>query len=118
MSRSVFLSIILALGVCLTSFGLQPKPGDPAVDGKDYLISEADFRAIISVARAWVAKTHPSFSIRRVHVIARAEVEVYVRGRLAADYGAEDDMHFVRLRRAKNDWRVAGDNLEGMPTID
>jgi hypothetical protein len=118
MLRSVFFSAVIAFGLCSASLAIQPKPGDPAVDGKDYLISEVDFRAIISVARAWLIKTHPSFSVRRVHVVTRDEVEVYVRGRITADYGEEDDMHLVGVFRSKKGWHVGSDTLDRMPTID
>ena len=115
------LLLFLVMTSCCTSFASQPRasprPGDPALDGKDYLLSEADFRAIIAVARAWLAKTHPSFSVRRVHVITRNQVEVYLRGRLTADYGAEDDMHSVELKRGKREWRITAHNLDAIPTI-
>jgi hypothetical protein len=45
---------VLLLVLLLVSAGASPvslRPGDPALDGKDYLLSDADFRAIVLAAR-------------------------------------------------------------------
>ncbi len=123
MSRSFTLLLLFLVGaLCCTSLALDPRasprPGNPAFDGKDHLLSEADFRAILSVASTWLAQTHPRFHVRRVYVITGNTVEVYVRGRLTAEYGEDSDLHSVELQRAKKGWRIAGHNLERVPTID
>ncbi len=115
---STLLASLIVAGFCTSSLAFQPRPGDPALDGKDYLISEADCRSILTVTRAWLTRTHPSFSVRRVHVVTHDSVEVYVRGRLSANYGEEDDMHSVDLQRTKHGWHVGAHNLERVPTID
>ena len=51
--------------------------GDPALDGKDYLIPEADFRALLAVARARLASFRPRPSIYRVSVISDTEVHAW-----------------------------------------
>ena len=53
----------------------QPRAGDPSIDGLDYLISEADFRAVLSVARTRLASYAPMCSINRVTVVSALEVE-------------------------------------------
>ena len=114
----VILSIFVVLALACASLAFQPRSGNPALDGKDYLLSEADFRAIIAATRAWLTRTHPSFSVRRVHVITRDRVEVYVRGRLNSSYGENSDLHSVDLERAKRGWRIGAHNLDAVPTID
>ena len=95
-----------------------PQAGDPALDGADYLLSESDFRAILAVSGLWLARTHPSFHVRRVHVVAPNRVEVYLRGRLATYYSEDSDLHCIELQRSNNGWRVIADNLSRVPTID
>jgi hypothetical protein len=119
-SRLLLLALI-AIG-SFTAFASDlrpsPRPGDPALDGKEYLISEADFRAVLAVARAWLTRTHPSFSVRRVHVVTHDSVEVYVRGRLNSSYNQDSDLHSLDLQRSKTSWRITTHNLNAAPTID
>jgi hypothetical protein len=49
------------------------KPGDPALDGEEYVLSEADFRMIVAVARSRVKERG---SVRAVHVKNSTVVEV------------------------------------------
>src|SRR5438876_11209015 len=72
---------LLLLFLFLVSLAASPvvlRPGDPALDGKDYLLSDADFRAIVAAARACLQRKAPSLNARRVHVITRTKVEVYL----------------------------------------
>lgn len=114
----VVLSIFVILVLTFASVAFQPRAGDPALDGKDYLISEADFRSILNVARVWLSRTHPSFTVRRVHVVTHDRVEAYVRGRLNASYSEDNDLHSLDLERSKTGWRITTHNLDAGPTID
>ena len=114
MSRSAFCWFFLTFALCSTLLGLQAKSGDPAVDGKDHLISDADFRSILDVSRKRIAG-HPSYHIHRVHVVSREKVEVYVD-----DFAHPDwvDPHSPELQRSKNGWTVTAHSLDRDPIID
>jgi hypothetical protein len=107
------LPLFVATTLCSTSLALQLRPGDPAVDGKDYLISEADFRAILAVAHAEVARSHPWLELRRLSVITRDKVDVYFRDRPNPDWG---DAHMLELQRSKKGWQITGHSLDRPPT--
>jgi hypothetical protein len=55
----------------------KPSAGDPAITGAGYLLSESEFRAALSVARARLAVLAPSSPIFRVAVITRVKLEAY-----------------------------------------
>lgn len=78
-SRMVVLSA-LALA-CAFHYGLAGqihfRSGDPAVDGKDYLLDDAQFRAVLLTARERLAKIAPGKSIHRIHVVGQGRVEAY-----------------------------------------
>src|SRR5947207_11764207 len=106
---SALLLLILTSVSCSAQPVSEPRastqPGGPALDGKDYLLSEADFRAVLAVVRNELARTHPWLRVRRVHVITRDRVEVYVRDPTTAEYTEHGDIHSVELQRSKNGWR-------------
>jgi len=79
--------------------------GDPPLDGKDYLLSEADFREILRVARTSLAKETPWYSgIQRVHVISATEVELFVGG-----YDSDNnDVARMSVYRKDGLWRTDG----------
>ncbi len=112
---SPFLLFCLAVGSSCTSLALESRPGDPALDGKDYLISETDFRAILSVARERIAHTHAWLQVRRVHVVSRDDVEVYFRNLAHPDYS---DAYSLELQRSKAGWHVTAQSLDRDPIID
>src|SRR5438105_13063667 len=119
MSRpSTLLLLFLVTGLSYASLALEPraspKPGDPSLDGKGYLISEADFRAILAVSRRRIAG-HPSYHLRRVHVISRDKVEVYVDDFAHPEY---TDPHSLELQLLKKGWSVTAQSLDLDPIID
>src|SRR5690348_14031171 len=77
----------------------QAKPGDPALTGKDYLLSEPDFRAVLTVARVKLAILSPLRHISRVNVISSGKVEAWFEG---------DDalLHYLLVERLRGEWRV------------
>jgi len=78
MARAVPLIFVLLLAISGVASPVALRSGDPALDGKDYLLSDADFRAIVSAARACLKSKAPSLSTRRVHVISGTKVEVFL----------------------------------------
>jgi hypothetical protein len=79
--------------------------GDPALDGKDQLLSEADFRALLTVARAHLASFRPRPSIYRVTVVSATEVHAWYHVSPQTD---EDYAAWLIVQRSKNQWRVTG----------
>jgi hypothetical protein len=101
MSRVVPLLLLIAL---LISAGASPvalRPGDPTLDGKDSLISDADFRAIVSVARECLQRKVPWCTARRVHVITATKVEVHLGP--SDKYGEQGTLD---VQRTKAGWKV------------
>jgi hypothetical protein len=101
MSRTVPLSLMMLLAVSLAAAPVVPRSGDPSLDGKDYLLSEADFRALLAVARAHLASFRPRPSIYRVTVVSAREVDAW--------YGdpSDIDSECLILERGKKGWRIA-----------
>ena len=98
MSRAVPLLVFISLAVSLAASPVVPRAGDPAIDGKDYLLSEADFRALLAIARAHLASSRPR--IYRVTVVSATEVDVW--------YGDPNDIdsECLVMERGKKGWRV------------
>lgn len=104
MARVVSLFLLLSL---LVSAGASPvalRPGDPALDGKDYLISDADFRAILRTVREALAQEHPDLHPHRVHVISANKVEVYAGD---PDEGGNERNSLI-LERSHGAWKITG----------
>ena len=95
---ALFLCVLLVASVLAAPVSLRP--GDPAVDGKDYLLSEADFRALLAIARTKVAALAPHVGIFNVKVISSTKVEAY--------YGDRSSglAHHLVLERIAGSWRV------------
>jgi hypothetical protein len=102
MSRAACLLLALSLIQRVDASPVALRRGDPALDGKDYLLSEADFRALLTVARAHLARFRPRPSIYRVTVVSAAEVHAWY-GEANVDYA-----QWLIIKRAKNQWRVTG----------
>jgi hypothetical protein len=105
MARVVPLFLLMLLLV--VSAGASPvvlRPGDPALDGQDQLLSDADFHAIVAVARAFLQRKTPWYSARRVHVVSPAKVEVYLNP--IDEYGYEKGPLYVQ--KTKGGWKVIG----------
>ena len=101
MWRCLFLVFAALLAMPVGASPVALRSGDPALDGKDYLLSDADFRAIVSAARACVQRKIPGGSARRVHVISASKVEVYL--------GPTDkfgEQGFLDVQRTKGEWKV------------
>jgi hypothetical protein len=103
MARAVPLLLLMFLAVSLAAPPFTPRAGDPGIDGKDYLLTEADFRALLAVARARLAKSRPQPSIFRVTVVSATEVQAW--------YGLQSDVDNVCLvlHRGKKGWQVTGE---------
>ena len=101
MARAVPLFLLVSLAVSLAASPVVLRPGDPALDGKDHLISDADFRAIVSAARACLKSKAPALTARRVHVVSNAKVEVYLGPTDA--YGEKGSLD---VQRTKDGWKL------------
>jgi hypothetical protein len=104
MARAVPLIFLLLLAIPVAASPVALRPGDPALDGKDYLISEADFRKILLVVRATLAREHPDLQPHRVHVISASKVEVYAGD--PDEHGNERNS--LVLTRSNGTWKVTG----------
>jgi hypothetical protein len=101
MSRTVPVFLLMSVAVSLAASPVVLRPGDPTLDGKDYLISDGDFRAIVSAARACLKSKAPALTARRVHVISEAKVEVYLGPTDA--YGEKGSLD---VQRTKDGWKL------------
>jgi hypothetical protein len=109
----------LAMAACMTSCAAQPsgepravsQTRDPAIDGKAYLLSEADFRTVLALVRADNAHSHPWLSIRRMHVISATHVQLYCRDLRGSFYPqtAGDDW-VCQVERVSTSWRLISCN--------
>ena len=104
MSRAACLLLALLLIQRVDASLIVLRSGDPALDGKDYLLSEADFRALLAVARAHLARFRPRPSIYRVSVMSATEVRAWY-GEANANYA-----QWLILKRAKTQWRITGED--------
>ena len=91
------MSLLLSAGAAPVSL----RPGDPALDGNDYLISDADFRAIVSAARDCLKQKVPWCTARRVHVTSATTVDVHLGP--VTEYGEQGLLY---VRRTKVGWKV------------
>jgi hypothetical protein len=103
MARGILLFLFMSLAVSLAAPSFSPRSGDPGIDGKDYLLSEADFRALLVVARAHLTRFRPQPSIYRVTVVNATEVEAWY-----GDQSAVDSECLI-LKRGKKGWQVTGE---------
>ncbi len=101
MTREVPLICLLFLAISVAASPVALRSGDPALDGNDHLISDADFRGIVSAARACLKSKAPSLSARRVHVITGTKVEVYLGP--TDKYGEQGSLD---VQRTKGGWKV------------
>ena len=111
MRRGVPLFLLISVAFSVSASRIQFRPGDPAVDGQDYLLSEADFRTVLRIFRDEIARTYPSLHIRRVHVdLPWVTAYCYRPGsdnpEIVSDY-------FFQVQRVNGAWKI---NAHG-PTI-
>src|SRR5437879_2318774 len=101
--RIAILLTTLALTACMTPASGPPRAvsqfGDPALDGRDYLLSESDFRTIITAARQRVAQKAPWLAVHRVHVASADKVTAYVGQ-------PEDWLAYIDFQRVHGAWRI------------
>ena len=97
--------VLMSLVISVAASPVVPHAGDPAIDGKDQLLSEADFRALLAVARAHLAKFRPQPSIFRVTVVSTTEVHAWYHVSPQTD---EDYADWLIHKRGNNQWRVTG----------
>jgi len=81
--------------------------GDPALDGKEYLLPAAELRALLVVARKRVAQVARWSSISRVHVVSATKVQAYFRA------GAYEETYppSLTLERTKGQWRITDEDI-------
>src|SRR2546430_11709070 len=79
----------------------QSKPRDPSIDGKDYLLSESDFRALLVVARRRLKQYPYQPAIYNVHVISPIQVRVHFR-----DEDGTMGGRWLLLERINGEWHV------------
>ena len=79
--------------------------GAPAVDGKDYLLSESELRAVLSVARARLEQLRRWSSISRVHVVTSTKIVTYYR---VGNSDEEAPPYFV-LHRTNGRWYITSE---------
>ena len=91
----------------------QPSAGDPAITGAGYLLSESDFRAALSVARARLAVLAPSSPIFRVAVITPAKLEAYYCPTYVDRYNFSHtfsqnhpQIGYLLLAKSRGEWHV------------
>jgi hypothetical protein len=115
--RSLLLFPFLILASCSTPSSFQasavPRPGDPALDGKDYLVSDAEFREVVAFSRDYVARHMPSYAVRRIHVMSRDKIEVYVR-ESPARFHEFGDVDFLEVQRINGKWKVTADKTRAL----
>ena len=105
--RHLVMLCALSLASCAAPSGGEPRAvsrvGDPALDGKDYLLSEPQFRALLAVARAEVSRETPWYFLHRIHVVSSTQVEIYM--------GPLDEMgepYMLHAQRKPDGWHITG----------
>lgn len=101
MTRCLFLVFAMSLVISVAASPVVLRSGDPALDGKDYLLSDRDFRAIVSAARTCLQRKVPWCTLRRVHVVTATEVEVHLGP--GDKYGEQGSLD---VQRTKGGWKV------------
>jgi hypothetical protein len=105
MKRTAWFLFAMPLILSVAASPVVLRSGDPALDGKDQLLSEADFRALLNVARSHLARFSPRPSIYRVTVVSATEVHAWYHVTPQTD---EDYASWLIIQRSKNQWRVTG----------
>jgi len=93
--RVLFLGLVILLAAVAHAESIQPRAGDPSVDGKAYLLSDSEFRAAVAAVRAFTMGTSP----RRVTVVSRTQVRAWLED--------GDSVSCLILEHSGNGWRVA-----------
>jgi len=102
--------IAVALGVvCATTIVASslaepravPRSGDPSISGKEYLLSESDFRTLLAVARQRLAQYPYHPAVYNVLVVSKTRVKVLFRDEDGSEKG-----RWLLLERAKNNWKI------------
>jgi hypothetical protein len=90
-------SLLLLIGDRGWTSSIQLRSGDPPVDGKKYLLTDAEFRAALATARAFLWGT----PIDRVTVVSPTKI----RARYVAPI--TESVSWLALERSGNRWHVA-----------
>ena len=101
--------ILAAVATCCISCAVEPlsepravsQTGDPSIDGKDYLLSEPGFRALLIVARERLAHYPYRPAIYNVNVISATKVRVHFRDEDGTMKG-----RWILLERMHGEWRI------------
>ena len=101
--RGVLVFLLMSLLVSASASPVVLRSGDPSLDGKDYLLSESDFRALLAVARQHLASFRPRPSIYRVTVVNATEVHARYH---VSQHSDQEYVEWLVLKRVKNQWRV------------
>jgi hypothetical protein len=111
MTRSFTAAIVAILLLSMSNRAwaspIQLQSADPPVDGKKYLLSDAEFHAALAAARLFFATVGAPFGkveapIYRITVVSPTEV------RVCFDWSPESAEGMLILERSGNGWRVAG----------
>ena len=105
MARILPVFLLTTLLPALEASPVVLRSGDPALDGKDHLLSEADFRALLGVGRAHFASFRPRPSIYRVTVVSATEVHAWYH---ITPHTDDEYVEWLVIERVKNQWRVTG----------
>ena len=81
----------------------QPHAGDPALAGATELLSEADFRAALAVARRRLAVLTPHCNISEVDVISAIQVDAWF---CRNDASYQDWGGMLSLEKRNGQWTV------------
>jgi hypothetical protein len=95
--RALVVGSIIFLAVVAQAASIQPRAGDPLVDGRNYLLSDTEFRAALATARAFTCGT-PMY---RVTVVSATEVHAWYRAPIT-----ESICRLIVDRTGKG-WRVS-----------
>ncbi len=94
--RALHFGLILLLAAVVQAGSIQPRAGDPTVDGKDYLLSDAEFRAALAAARKFTWGS----PIYRVTVVRATEVHAWYRAPIT------ESICRLIIDRGGSNWRV------------
>jgi hypothetical protein len=85
---------------------------DPAVDGRNHLLSDRELHALLPIARQRVARIAPSCHVVRLKVISQTKVEAYF-----CEEVEEHTSGILTLEKIKGEWRITHESGPGERVI-
>ena len=96
--------LICCIASCATQTPGPPQlaahPGDPQIVGNTYLLSDTDFRAALSVARAWLSRHRSLQAIHSFEIYSATSVGVFF------DESHQSITAGLMLQRIGGQWRI------------